>query len=222
LRRFFDLVDYRRIGGLEVDSEILGPPLLAFLLGYGLGSIPFGLILTRLAGAGDLRAIGSGNIGATNVLRTGRKDLAAATVLLDMAKGSVAILLAAWLWPPVVAIAAIGALLGHLWPVWLRFAGGKGVATYFGIVLGLALAGEASWAVPAAFAVLWLTVLALTRYSSASGLAAAAAVPVAAGLTGRFDLAILFLGLSLLVFWKHRANLGRLLAGTEPRVGSRA
>jgi glycerol-3-phosphate acyltransferase PlsY len=205
-----------------VDSEIWGPPLLAFLLGYGLGSIPFGLILTRLAGAGDLRAIGSGNIGATNVLRTGRKDLAAATVLLDMAKGTAAILLAAWLWPPVVAIAAIGALLGHLWPVWLRFAGGKGVATYFGIVVGLALAGEASWGVPAAFAAIWLTVLALTRYSSAAGLAAAAAVPVAAGLFGRFDLAILFLGLSLLVFWKHRANLGRLLAGTEPRVGSRA
>ncbi|MEA3060713.1 MAG: acyl phosphate:glycerol-3-phosphate acyltransferase [Sphingomonadales bacterium] len=204
-----------------MDAEILGPPLLALLLGYALGSIPFGLILTRLAGAGDLRAIGSGNIGATNVLRTGRKDLAAATVLLDMAKGSVAILLAAWLWPPVVTIAAIGALLGHLWPVWLRFAGGKGVATYFGIVLGLALAGEANWAVPAVFAAIWLGVLALTRYSSAGGLAAAAAVPVAAGLVGRFDLAILFLGLSLLVFWKHRANLGRLLAGTEPRVGSR-
>src|SRR3954466_14252890 len=171
--------------GDEVDAEILGPPLLAFLLGYGLGSIPFGLILTRLAGAGDLRAIGSGNIGATNVLRTGRKDLAAATVLLDVAKGSAAILLAAWLWPPLVSIAAIGALLGHLWPVWLRFAGGKRVATYFGIVLGLALADEAGWAVPAPFALVWLGVLGLTRYSSAGGLAAAAAVPVAAGLTGR-------------------------------------
>jgi glycerol-3-phosphate acyltransferase PlsY len=205
-----------------VDAGILGPPLLAFLLGYGLGAIPFGLILTRLAGAGDLRAIGSGNIGATNVLRTGRKDLAAATVLLDMAKGSVAILLAARLFPPCVAIAAIGALLGHLWPVWLRFAGGKGVATYFGIVLALALVGEVGWAVPATFAAVWLGVLALTRYSSAAGLAAAAAVPVAAGLVGRFDLAILFLGLSLLVFWKHRANLGRLLTGTEPRVGSHA
>jgi glycerol-3-phosphate acyltransferase PlsY len=208
--------------GGDVDFEILGPPLLAFLLGYGLGSIPFGLILTRLAGAGDLRSIGSGNIGATNVLRTGRKDLAAATVLLDIGKGTAAILLVAYLFPPVVAIAAIGALIGHLWPVWLRFAGGKGVATYFGIVLGLVLAGEASWAVPAVFAAIWLGVLALTRYSSAGGLAAAAAVPVAAGLTGRFDLAILFLGLSLLVFWKHRANLGRLLGGTEPRVGSRA
>jgi glycerol-3-phosphate acyltransferase PlsY len=208
--------------GGEVEFEILGPPLLAFLLGYGLGSIPFGLILTRLAGAGDLRSIGSGNIGATNVLRTGRKDLAAATVLLDIGKGTAAILLVAYLFPPVVGIGAIGALIGHLWPVWLRFAGGKGVATYFGIVLGLALAGEASWGVPAAFAAIWLTVLALTRYSSAAGLAAAAAVPVAAGLFGRFDLAILFLGLSLLVVWKHRANLGRLLAGTEPRVGSRA
>jgi glycerol-3-phosphate acyltransferase PlsY len=204
-----------------VDAEILGPPLLAFLLGYALGSIPFGLILTRLAGAGDLRAIGSGNIGATNVLRTGRKGLAIATVLLDMAKGAAAVLLAAWLFPPVLAIAAIGALLGHLWPVWLRFAGGKGVATYFGIVLGLAVAGEIGWLVPATFAAVWLGVLALTRYSSAAGLAATAAVPVAAGLTGRFDLAILFLGFTLLVFWKHRANLGRLLAGTEPRVGSR-
>ncbi|MEA3000109.1 MAG: acyl phosphate:glycerol-3-phosphate acyltransferase [Sphingomonadales bacterium] len=204
-----------------MDAEILGPPLLAFLLGYGLGSIPFGLILTRVAGAGDLRTIGSGNIGATNVLRTGRKGLAIATMLLDMAKGAAAILLAASLLPPDVAIAAIGALLGHLWPVWVRFAGGKGVATYFGIVLGFALAGEVGWPVPVTYVVVWLGVLALTRYSSAGGLAATAAVPVASGLVGRFDLAILFLGFTLLVFWKHRTNLGRLLAGTEPRVGSR-
>jgi glycerol-3-phosphate acyltransferase PlsY len=205
-----------------VDAEILVGPLLSLLLGYLLGSIPFGVILTKLAGAGDLRSIGSGNIGATNVLRTGRKGLAAATLLLDMAKGAAAILLAAWLFPETVQIAAIGALLGHLWPAWLKFAGGKGVATYFGIVLGFALAGELPWYVPAAYAAVWIGALALTRYSSLGGLAAAVAAPVAAAVSGRLDLALLFLGFTLLVFWKHRDNLGRLFAGTEPRVGRAA
>lgn len=197
-------------------------PIAALLLGYALGSIPFGILLTRLSGAGDLRKIGSGNIGATNVLRTGRKGLAAATLLLDGAKGTAALLLSGWLFPGTVQVAAIGALLGHLWPVWLAFAGGKGVATYFGIVLGFALAdGLPGW-VPAAYAATWVGTLALTRYSSLGGLVAALVTPFAAALAGRFDLALLFLGFTLLVFWKHRENIARLLAGTEARVGGGA
>ncbi|MET1112040.1 MAG: glycerol-3-phosphate 1-O-acyltransferase PlsY [Allosphingosinicella sp.] len=193
--------------------------IAALLLGYALGSIPFGIILTRLTGAGDLRTIGSGNIGATNVLRTGRKGLAAATLLLDMAKGTAALLLADLLFPGTVQLTAIGAMIGHLWPVWLRFAGGKGVATYFGIVLGFTLAdGLAGWA-PAAYAAAWIGTLLLTRYSSLGGLAAALVTPVAAALAGRFDLALLFLGFTLLVYWKHRENIARLFAGTESRVG---
>jgi glycerol-3-phosphate acyltransferase PlsY len=189
------------------------------LLGYLLGSIPFGILLTRLSGAGDLRNIVSGNIGATNVLRTGRKGLAAGTLLLDGAKGTAALLLAQWLFPGTIQIAAIGAMLGHLWPVWLGFAGGKGIATYFGILLGFALGdGLAAW-VPAAYAAAWMGTLLLTRYSSLGGLVAAFATPLAAGLAGRFDLALLFLGFTLLAFWKHRENIARLLAGTESRVG---
>jgi len=202
-----------------VDATIANP-LLAFALGYALGAIPFGLLLTKAAGAGDLRAIGSGNIGATNVLRTGRKGLAAATMLLDMAKGAAAVALAAWLFPAAVQLAAIGAFLGHLAPVWLRFRGGKGVATYFGIVLGFALADGLGWAAPLAYAAAWLGMLALTRYSSVGGLTAAAVAPVAAFAAGRLDLALLFLGFTLLIFWTHRANLGRLVSGTEPRVGA--
>ncbi len=202
-----------------ITWDTLAEPLLTLLLGYGLGSIPFGFILTRLAGLGDVRKIGSGNIGATNVLRTGRKGLAAATLVLDAAKGTAALLLADWLFPGTVQLAAIGALLGHLWPVWLRFAGGKGIATYFGIVLGFALAdGLAGW-VPAAYAASWVGTLAMTRYSSLGGLVAAVAAPLAAALAGRFDLAMLFLGFTLLVFWTHRENIARLLAGTESRVG---
>lgn len=197
-------------------------PIAALLLGYALGSIPFGILLTRLTGAGDLRSIGSGNIGATNVLRTGRKGLAAATLLLDMAKGTAALLLAERLFPGTIQIAAIGALLGHLWPVWLRFAGGKGVATYFGILIGFTLAdGLTAW-VPAAYAAAWIGTLLLTRYSSLGGLAAALVTPFAAALAGRFDLALPFLGFTLLVFWKHRENIARLLAGTESRVGQGA
>lgn len=195
------------------------PPVAALLLGYAFGSIPFGLLLTRLSGGGDLRKIGSGNIGATNVLRTGRKGLAATTLLLDAAKGAAALLVAERLFPGTVQLAAIGALLGHLWPVWLRFAGGKGVATYFGIALGFALAdGLAAW-VPAAYAAAWVGTLLLTRYSSLGGLVAALVTPPAAALSGRFDLALLFLGFTLLVFWKHRDNIARLLSGTESRVG---
>ncbi|MGA9581586.1 MAG: glycerol-3-phosphate 1-O-acyltransferase PlsY [Allosphingosinicella sp.] len=199
--------------------EPIVAPIAALALGYMLGSIPFGLLLTRLTGGGDLRKIGSGNIGATNVLRTGRKGLAAATLLLDSAKGAVALLLAERLFPGTVQIAAIGALLGHLWPVWLRFAGGKGVATYFGISLGFTLAGGLAAWVPAAYAATWIGTLLLTRYSSLGGLVAALVTPLAAALAGRFDLALLFLGFTLLVFWKHRENIARLLAGTESRVG---
>ena len=194
-------------------------PLVALMLGYLLGSIPFGIVLTRLTGAGDLRKIGSGSIGATNVLRTGRKGLAAATTLLDIAKGTAALVLSEAVFPGTAQLAAIGAILGHLWPLWLRFAGGKGVATYFGIVLGFALVDGLEWPAPAAYAAIWIGVLLLSRYSSAGGLAAAAAMPPAAALLGRFDLALLFLGVSLLVYWKHRSNISRLVAGTEPRVG---
>jgi glycerol-3-phosphate acyltransferase PlsY len=202
-----------------VDA-IVAKPLLAFALGYGLGSIPWGLLLTKAAGAGDLRAIGSGNIGATNVLRTGRKGLAVATMLLDIAKGAAAVALAALLFPAAVQLAAIGAFLGHLAPFWLRFKGGKGVATYFGIVLGFALADGLAWPAPLAYAVAWLGILGITRYSSVGGLSAAAVAPVAAFVAGRLDLAILFLGFTLLVIWTHRANLGRLFSGTEPQVGA--
>jgi len=202
-----------------MTGEIIGLPLLCLLLGYALGAIPFGLLLTRAAGLGDVREIGSGSIGATNVLRTGRKGLAASTVLLDAGKGAAAVLSAGWLWPDqpqFPAIAAIGALLGHLYPVWLRFKGGKGVATLIGIVAAL------SWQCALIFAAIWLTVLALSRYSSLSGMTAAVAAPVAAAALGRFDLAILFLGFALLVLWKHRANIARLIAGSEPKVGKAA
>jgi glycerol-3-phosphate acyltransferase PlsY len=202
-----------------VTVELLAGPLLALGLGYLLGSIPFGLILTRLSGAGDLREIGSGNIGATNVLRTGRKGLAAATLLLDMAKGTAAVLLADRLFPGNAQIAALGALVGHLYPIWLKFAGGKGVATFFGLILAFAILGELHWSAPAIFAAVWLGTLALTRYSSAAGMAAALLAPASAALLRRFDTALLFLCFALLVIWKHRANLERLIAGTEPRVG---
>jgi len=202
-----------------VTAEILVPPLLCLLLGYGLGSIPFGLLLTGAAGLGDVRQIGSGNIGATNVLRTGSKGLAAATLLLDTAKGAAAVLLASWLWPDqpqFPGIAAIGALLGHLYPAWLRFRGGKGVATLAGIVAVL------HWPTLLVAAGVWLLVVLLTRYSSLSGILAALSGPVAAALFGRFDLALLFLGFAMLVLWKHRANIARLVAGTEPKIGEAA
>jgi glycerol-3-phosphate acyltransferase PlsY len=201
-------------GDDHLSAEILAEPLLSLLLGYLLGSIPFGVLLTRLSGAGDLRAIGSGNIGATNVLRTGRKGLAALTLLLDMLKGTAAVLIAEAIYPGAGPIAAIGAFLGHLWPIWLRFRGGKGVATLLGIMIGL------HWPSALIYAAVWLGTLALTRYSSLSGMLAALAAPVGAAFLGRFDLAVLYVGFSLLVLWKHRANLSRLLEGAEPRVGS--
>jgi glycerol-3-phosphate acyltransferase PlsY len=203
-----------------VTFDTAAGPLLAFLLAYGLGSIPFGVLLTRLTGAGDLRQIGSGNIGATNVLRTGRKGLAAATLLLDLLKGTAAVILAERLVPGTGQLAAVGALLGHLYPVWLKFAGGKGVATFMGLVLAFSILGDLHWAAPAAYAVLWIGLLLLTRYSSLAGMTAGFSAPVAAALLGRFDLALMFMGLALLVLWKHRGNLQRLLAGTEPKVGA--
>jgi glycerol-3-phosphate acyltransferase PlsY len=190
-------------------------PLGALLFGYLLGSIPFGVLVTRAAGAGDLRAIGSGNIGATNVLRTGRKDLAAITLVLDAGKGAVAVALVGLVRPDLVPITAIGAFFGHLYPVWLRFRGGKGVATMLGLVAAL------HWPCGVAFAAIWVLALVVTRYSSVGGMAAAIASPVAAAAFGMFDLSLLFIAFALMVLWKHRANLGRLMDGTEPKVGSR-
>ena len=188
-------------------------PTLALALGYLLGSIPFGVILTRAFGAGDLRAIGSGNIGATNVLRTGRKELAAATLVLDVVKGATAVWLAGRLFPGNEALAAAGAFIGHCYPVWLRFRGGKGVATLMGIVLAL------YWPLALIYAVIWLGLLAATRISSLAGIVAACSTPVAAALFDRFEWVMLLLALAVIVLWKHGENIERLLAGTEPRVG---
>jgi glycerol-3-phosphate acyltransferase PlsY len=197
------------------------PALAALVLGYLLGSIPFGLLLTRLAGTADIRAIGSGSIGATNVLRTGRKGLAAATLVCDVLKGTAAVALAAWLFGRDPALAAgLGAFLGHLFPVWLRFKGGKGVATYIGILIGIAVIG-ASWIPLATFLVLWLAVAAATRYSSLAGLIACAATPVMLWATGDRRAAGLFLLLTLLVFIMHRANIARLINGSEGKINFR-
>ena len=184
-------------------------------LGYLLGSVPFGLILTRLSGAGDLREIGSGNIGATNVLRTGRKGIAASTLLLDLGKGLLAVWLA-WRWfPDFPGMAALGAVVGHCFPVWLKFKGGKGVATTMGVTLGLA------WPIGAVYAGVWLGMLAITRVSSLSGMAAAVAAPVAALVLGKPELAPVLAAIAVIVLVLHRANIQRLLTGTEPRVGSK-
>ena len=188
-------------------------PTLALVLGYLLGSIPFGVLLTRAFGAGDLRKIGSGNIGATNVLRTGRKGLAAATLLLDLLKGAVAVLLAARFLPPDAPLAAIGAFVGHCYPVWLKFRGGKGVATLMGIVLAL------HWPIGLVYAAVWLGLLAALRISSVAGMAAAISAPVSAALFNRFDLVMLLLVLACIVLWKHGDNIERLLTGNEPRLG---
>jgi glycerol-3-phosphate acyltransferase PlsY len=195
------------------------PPALAyaaaFVFGYLCGSIPFGLLLTRLAGGPDIRAIGSGNIGATNVLRTGRKGLAAATLIGDMLKGTVAVLLAAAaLGKDAAVTAAFGAFLGHLFPVWLNFRGGKGVATYIGVLLGLA------WPAAIAFCAIWLAVAALTRYSSLAALIASAATPVFLWWQGDRLIAQAFLLLTVLLWIMHRANIARLLRGDESKIGA--
>jgi len=197
-----------------VNTEILWmAPIGAALLGYILGSIPFGVILTRLGGAGDLREIGSGNIGATNVLRTGRKGLAAATLLLDLGKGAAAVLLARWLYPGQEALAAAAVFLGHVYPVWLKFRGGKGVATLMGVVLAL------HWPCGLVYAAVWLGLLSTLRISSVAGIVAAFSAPVSAAIFGEFDIVLLLLALALIVLWKHRDNVDRLLSGTEPRLG---
>ncbi|HET7816897.1 MAG TPA: glycerol-3-phosphate 1-O-acyltransferase PlsY [Sphingomicrobium sp.] len=188
-------------------------PLLALLVGYLLGSIPFGLVLTRLAGKGDVRAIGSGNIGATNVLRTGSKGLAAATLLLDCLKATAAVLLARSLWPGSDNFAAAGALIGHLYPVWLKFQGGKGVATFLGVLIALLPAAAA------VYAAVWLGLLLAARISSVAGMAAAVSAPVSAAALGQRQLFPMLLAFALLVVWKHKANIMRLRAGTEPKVG---
>jgi glycerol-3-phosphate acyltransferase PlsY len=196
----------------------MGGYLAALVLGYALGSIPFGLLLTRLAGTADIRAIGSGNIGATNVLRTGRKGLAAATLVCDVLKGTAAVVLAAWLFGRDGALAAgLGAFLGHLFPLWLRFKGGKGVATYIGILIGIAAIG-ASWIPLVIFPALWLSIAALTRYSSLAGLTACAATPVVLWATGNVREAWLFVILTVLVFVMHRANIARLIDGSEGKI----
>lgn len=204
------------MGGAAVTGPIWVAPTLALILGYLLGSIPFGVVLTRLGGAGDLRDVGSGNTGATNVLRTGRKGLAAATLVLDALKGWFAVWLAERLFPGQGPLAAAAAFLGHCYPVWLRFRGGKGVATTMGIAIAL------GWPIGVGFALIWLAVLALTRVSSVAGMAAAISAPVTAAAIGRFDLVPLLLALALLLVWNHRANLGRLMAGVEPRLGESA
>jgi acyl phosphate:glycerol-3-phosphate acyltransferase len=187
---------------------------LALALGYLFGSIPFGVVLTRLFGAGDVRSIGSGNIGATNVLRTGRKGLAAATLVLDALKATAAVVLGAFLFGLEAGLAgAAGAILGHLYPVWLRFRGGKGVATFLGGLIGIA------WPAAIAFAVVWLAVAWATRYSSAAALAATAVSPLVVLAVGLDDAAVVFALLAVLVWFKHSANIGRLLKGVEPKIG---
>ncbi len=190
-------------------------PLIVIVLGYLLGSIPFGIILTRMAGAGDLRQIGSGNIGATNVLRTGRRGLAAATLLLDLAKGAAAVGIGAWLLDGGGPMAGATAFIGHCYPVWLRFAGGKGVATMMGVVTAL------YWPAGLVFAAVWLGALFGTKWSSVGGMSAAVSAPIAMAAFGRLDLVPVALALALIVLWRHRANIARLAKGEEPKVGKK-
>jgi glycerol-3-phosphate acyltransferase PlsY len=187
--------------------------ITGLILGYALGAIPFGLILTRLSGGGDIRNIGSGNIGATNVLRTGRKGLAALTLLLDLLKGYFAVWLASRYLPGGEIMAAAGAFFGHLYPAWLRFKGGKGVATYAGILFAL------FWPLGAVYAVIWVGALVLVRVSSLAGLLAAVSAPVAAAYFGRYELVTMLVACTLIIFWKHRSNIENLMDGTEPRIG---
>ena len=188
----------------------------ALIFGYLCGSIPFGVVLTRFVGAPDLRRVGSGNIGATNVLRTGRRALAAATLAGDILKGTVAVAVIDFVFGRDAALyAALGAFLGHLFPVWLGFKGGKGVATFIGLLLGLAL-----WLALAAFCVIWIAIAAVSRFSSLAALVASAAVPLVLWWTGNVPEAKLFLLLSVLIWLMHRANIARLISGTESQIGS--
>src|SRR5579871_5201506 len=190
---------------------------LAFMIGYLLGSIPFGLVLTRLAGTEDLRSIGSGNIGATNVLRTGRKGLAAATLVLDALKGTLAVIITGYFAGAEAAmLAGLGAFLGHLFPVWLKFKGGKGVAVYIGILIGL------FWPAAVVFCALWLITAVISRYSSLSALIASVITPLFLLLLGHSALALLSAVLTLLLLYMHRANIQRLRTGTEGKIGQRS
>lgn len=191
--------------------QILG----TLVFGYLLGSVPFGLLITRAAGLGDVRRIGSGNIGATNVLRTGRKGLAAATLLLDGLKGTVAVLIAGWFKEDLALYAGLAAFLGHIFPAWLSFKGGKGVATYLGVLAGL------YWPAAILFAAVWLGVAFLTRFSSLAALSAALVVPVFLYLLGQGGVAVAFLLMTATIYYTHRANISRLMAGTEGRIGAK-
>ncbi|MGE4323142.1 MAG: glycerol-3-phosphate 1-O-acyltransferase PlsY [Sphingobium sp.] len=188
-------------------------PAIVLILGYLLGSIPFGLLLTRLTGAGDLRQIGSGNIGATNVLRTGRKGLAAATLLLDLLKGAAAVLIGAALVDGGGPMAGAMAFIGHCYPLWLRFAGGKGVATMMGVVTAL------YWPAGVVFALVWLAALFGTKWSSVGGMAAAVSAPVALWFMDRIDIVPVAMAMALILLWRHRGNIARLIKGKEPRIG---
>lgn len=202
----------------DLATTALGGMGLTIAAAYLLGAIPFGLIVTRLGGAGDVRAIGSGNIGATNVLRTGRKDLALMTLLLDAGKGAAAVLIARWLSGSDVTTALAGgaAFIGHLFPVWLDFKGGKGVATFFGVLLA------AAWPVGLVAAGVWLSVFFLGRISSLSALVAAAAVPVAAWALGESGpMVVLTVVMAALIYVRHLENIGRLARGQEPRFGAK-
>lgn len=196
------------------DTNLLASPWLWLAVGYLLGSIPFGLILTRFAGLGDIRKVGSGNIGTTNVLRAGGRGLAALTLLLDAGKGALAV----WLGMNFVhggdILGGMGAFLGHLFPVWLMFRGGKGVATLLGVLLVV------YWPAAAVFAAVWLLVAAVTRYSSLAGLLATFMTPLAPALEGRWDAALLFAGMAVLIIAKHEDNIRRLRDGTESKIGA--
>jgi glycerol-3-phosphate acyltransferase PlsY len=198
---------------MPAASADAGQLAAALIFGYLLGSIPFGLIVTRLGGLGDIRAIGSGNIGATNVLRTGRKELAALTLMGDFGKGAVAVLIAAAWGAELAVVAGLGAFLGHLYPIWLNFKGGKGVATYLGVLAGLA------WPAALAFAAIWLTTAYATRYSSLAALTAAAAAPFALAAMQNWLAVGLFTMLTILIFLRHHQNIGRLLRGEESKIG---
>ena len=197
-------------------SEIAGATLIAaFLFGYLCGSIPFGLLLTKVFGTADLRSVGSGNIGATNVLRTGRKDLAAATLLLDALKGTFAVLIAARFGPAAAGVAGLGAFIGHIYPVWLKFKGGKGVATFLGVLVAL------EWRAALVFAIVWLGVAFATRYSSLAALVGSLAAGLSMFALGRPALGNLVVLLILILFWKHSDNIRRLRMGVESKIGQK-
>lgn len=200
-------------GWAAVTPIMLGFCFASFVIGYLLGSIPFGLLLTKLAGLGDVRQIGSGNIGATNVLRTGNKALAALTLALDLLKGTAAVLIGGLFGPDAALAGGLGAFLGHLFPLWLRFRGGKGVATYIGIALGL------YWPAAIGFCLVWLLVALLTRYSSLAALTASATTVLGLAVLGRWPIAILFGLMTMLLYFRHGENIGRLRRGEESHIG---